>query len=70
MAEVINKLIKKSAGVVVITTRLTRILRYVTKLDKVHVMSKGKIKKSAEKELLAELEAKGYAWIYSPDNTC
>ena len=38
MAEVINKLIKKSAGVIVITTHLTRILGYVNKLDKVNVM--------------------------------
>jgi len=62
VAEAINKLIEMGAGVIVIT-HYARILRYLTKLDKVHVMSKGKIIKTAGKELSEELEAKGYSWL-------
>ena len=62
VAEAINKLINTGAGVVVIT-HYARILRYLTKLDKVHVMAKGKIIKSGGKELSEELETKGYEWL-------
>src|SRR5688572_30930174 len=62
VAESINKLIETGAGVVVIT-HYARILRYLTKLDKVHVMAKGKIIKSGGKQLSEELETKGYEWL-------
>src|SRR6187200_1329513 len=62
VAEAINKLIETGAGVIVIT-HYARILRYLKKLDKVHVMSKGKIIKSGGKELSEELETKGYGWL-------
>ncbi len=62
VAEAINKLIETGAGVIVIT-HYARILRYLNKLDKVHVMSKGKIIKTAGRELSEELESKGYAWL-------
>jgi len=62
VAEAINKLINTGAGVVVIT-HYARILRYLTKLDKVHVMAKGKIIKSGGKQLSEELETKGYGWL-------
>lgn len=62
VAEAINQLIATGAGVVVIT-HYARILRYLTKLDKVHVMAKGKIIKSGGKELSEELESKGYGWL-------
>jgi Fe-S cluster assembly ATP-binding protein len=62
VAEAINKLINTGAGVVVIT-HYARILRYLIKLDKVHVMAKGKIIKSGGKELSEELETKGYEWL-------
>jgi Fe-S cluster assembly ATP-binding protein len=68
VAEAINKLIETGAGVIVIT-HYARILRYLNKLDKVHVMSKGKIIKSAGKELSEELEAKGYSWLGLSDDT-
>ena len=68
VAEAINKLIETGAGVIVIT-HYARILRYLKKLDKVHVMSKGKIIKSAGKELSEELEAKGYAWLGLSDDS-
>jgi Fe-S cluster assembly ATP-binding protein len=62
VAEAINKLIATGAGVVVIT-HYARILRYLIKLDKVHVMAKGKIIKSGGKQLSEELETKGYEWL-------
>jgi Fe-S cluster assembly ATP-binding protein len=68
VAEAINKLIETGAGVIVIT-HYARILRYLNKLDKVHVMSKGKIIKTAGKELSEELESKGYAWLGLSDES-
>jgi Fe-S cluster assembly ATP-binding protein len=68
VAEAINKLIETGAGVIVIT-HYARILRYLKKLDKVHVMSKGKIIKTAGKELSEELESKGYAWLGLSDES-
>jgi Fe-S cluster assembly ATP-binding protein len=62
VAEAINKLIRTGAGVVVIT-HYARILRYLEKLDYVHVVAKGKIIKSGGKELSEELETKGYGWL-------
>ncbi|SRR5579884_1597285 len=62
VAEAINRLIDTGAGVVVIT-HYARILRYLKKLDHVHVVAKGKIIKSGGKELSEELEAKGYGWL-------
>jgi len=62
VAESINKLIETGAGVIVIT-HYARILRYMKKLDKVHVVAKGKVIKSGGKELSEELEARGYGWL-------
>jgi Fe-S cluster assembly ATP-binding protein len=62
VAEAINKLIETGAGVIVIT-HYARILRYLKKLDYVHVVAKGKIIKSGGKELSEELETKGYGWL-------
>jgi len=62
VAEAINILISTGAGILIIT-HYARILRYLSKLDKVHVMSKGQIIKSGGKELSEELEVKGYGWI-------
>lgn len=68
VAEAINILISTGAGVLIIT-HYARILRYLSKLDKVHVMSKGQIIKSGGKELSEELEVKGYGWIGLADDT-
>jgi Fe-S cluster assembly ATP-binding protein len=62
VAEAINKLIATGAGIIVIT-HYARILRYLTKLDYVHVVAKGKVIKSGGKELSEELETKGYGWL-------
>jgi Fe-S cluster assembly ATP-binding protein len=67
VAEAINKLIEIGAGVIVIT-HYARILRYLSKLDKIHVMSKGKIIKTAGRELAEELEVKGYSWLGLTDD--
>ena len=62
VAEAINTLITTGAGVVVIT-HYARILRYLSRLDHVHVMAKGKIIKSGDKTLSEKLETKGYVWL-------
>ena len=62
VAEAINKLIDTGAGMLVIT-HYARILRYLKKLDYVHVVARGKVIKSGGKELAEELEAKGYTWL-------
>jgi Fe-S cluster assembly ATP-binding protein len=62
VAEAINKLIDTGAGVLVIT-HYARILRYMKKLDHVHVVAKGRVIKSGGKELSEELETKGYGWL-------
>jgi len=68
VAEAINILISTGAGVLIIT-HYARILRYLSKLDQVHVMSKGQIIKSGGKELSEELEVKGYGWIGLDEDT-
>jgi Fe-S cluster assembly ATP-binding protein len=67
VAGAINRLIESGSGVIVIT-HYARILRYLSKLDYVHVMAKGKIIKSGGKELAEELEEKGYAWLGLEDS--
>ncbi len=67
VAEAINKLIETGAGIIVIT-HYARILRYLAKLDHVHVVAKGKVIKSGVKELSEELEAKGYGWLGIEDD--
>jgi Fe-S cluster assembly ATP-binding protein len=67
VAEAINKLIETGAGVIVIT-HYARILRYLKKLDYVHVVAKGKVIKSGGKELSEELETKGYGWLGIEDD--
>lgn len=62
VAEAINKLIETGAGILVIT-HYARILRYLKKLDHVHVVAKGRVVKSGGKELAEELETKGYGWL-------
>jgi Fe-S cluster assembly ATP-binding protein len=48
---------------VLVITHYARILRYLKKLDHVHVVARGKVIKSGGKELSEELEAKGYTWL-------
>jgi len=67
VAQAINKLIDTGAGVVVIT-HYARILRYLTRLDHVNVMARGRIIKSGDKSLSEELENKGYGWLGLEEN--
>jgi Fe-S cluster assembly ATP-binding protein len=62
VAEAINQLIDTGAGIIVIT-HYARILRYLSKLDYVHVMAKGRIIRSGDKTLADELESRGYVWL-------
>lgn len=57
----VNKLRGKDNAVVVIT-HYQRLLDYIVP-DFVHVLYKGRIVKSGDKELAKELEEKGYDWI-------
>ena len=66
VAGAINKLASPESGVIVIT-HYARILRYIDKLDYVHVMSKGKLVKSGGRELAEMLEEKGYSWLEDVD---
>ena len=61
VAEGINALKGPEMGVVLIT-HYQRILNYI-KPDRVHVLYKGRMVRSGDSDLAAELEAKGYDWI-------
>lgn len=61
VANGVNKLKNKDNATIVIT-HYQRLLDYIVP-DYVHVLYKGKIVKSAGKELAFELEEKGYDWI-------
>ncbi|MDR0385203.1 MAG: Fe-S cluster assembly ATPase SufC [Prevotellaceae bacterium] len=57
----VNKL-KSSNNALILVTHYQRLLDYIVP-DFVHVLYKGKIVKSAGKELALELEEKGYDWL-------
>ena len=57
----VNKL-KSNENASIVITHYQRLLDYIVP-DFVHVLYKGKIVKSAGKELALELEEKGYDWI-------
>lgn len=57
----VNKLRSKDNAIIVVT-HYQRLLEYIVP-DYVHVLYKGKIVKSGNKDLALELEAKGYDWI-------
>jgi len=61
VARGVNKLRNQNNAFIIIT-HYQRLLEYIVP-DFVHVLYKGKIVKSAGKELAHELEAKGYDWL-------
>lgn len=61
VANGVNKL-KSSENSTIVITHYQRLLDYIVP-DFVHVLYKGRIVKSAGKELALELEEKGYDWI-------
>ena len=62
VAKAISEVSTKDATVIVIT-HYARILKFLKKLDFVHVFAKGKILKSGDASLADELEKKGYDWV-------
>jgi Fe-S cluster assembly ATP-binding protein len=54
--------LKRPDNATIVVTHYQRLLDYIIP-DHVHVLYKGKIVKSAGKELAVELEEKGYEWI-------
>jgi Fe-S cluster assembly ATP-binding protein len=60
IASGINKLMSPDRAFVIIT-HYNRILQYLDKIDKVHIMVNGKIVKSGTKELALEIDKEGYA---------
>ena len=62
VAKAISDVSTKDATVILIT-HYARILRFLKKLDFVHVFANGKILKSGDASLAEELEKKGYDWI-------
>lgn len=61
VANGVNKL-KRPDNATIVITHYQRLLDYIVP-DVVHVLYDGRIVKTAGKELVAELEAKGYDWI-------
>lgn len=61
VAEGVNAMRNKDRSFMVIT-HYQRLLDYIIP-DKVHVLSKGKIVKTGDKNLALELEEKGYDWL-------
>jgi Fe-S cluster assembly ATP-binding protein len=62
VAKAISEVSTKDATVIVIT-HYARILKFLKKLDFVHVFAQGKILKSGNASLADELEKKGYDWV-------
>ena len=48
---------------IIVITHYARILKFLSKLDYVHVLAQGKMIKEGPKELADELEQKGYGWL-------
>lgn len=48
---------------IILITHYARILKFLSRLDFVHVLADGKVIKEGPKELADELEQKGYGWL-------
>jgi len=62
VAQAISEVSTKDATVILIT-HYARILKFLKKLDFVHVFALGKVLKSGNASLADELEKKGYEWV-------
>ncbi|WOV92447.1 MAG: Fe-S cluster assembly ATPase SufC [Candidatus Nitrosoabyssus spongiisocia] len=62
VAKSISNVADKNSTVIIIT-HYARILKFLDKLDHVHVFSDGAVIKSGDSTLADELEQKGYEWI-------
>ncbi len=66
IAEGINKLMSPNRAFVIIT-HYHRILKYLNKIDYVHIVMNGKIVKSGSKELAQEIDQQGYNVYEKPE---
>ena len=62
VAKAISGVSAKDSTVIVIT-HYARILKFLSKLDRVHVFAKGRILRSGDASLADELDRKGYDWV-------
>jgi len=62
VAKAISQVSGKDATTIIIT-HYARILKYLDKLDFVHVFAEGKIMKTGDATLADKLEAEGYEWV-------
>jgi Fe-S cluster assembly ATP-binding protein len=62
VAKAISKVSGKDSTVIVIT-HYARILKFLDKLDFVHVFAKGKVLKTGDSSLADKLESEGYDWV-------
>jgi Fe-S cluster assembly ATP-binding protein len=62
VAKAISEVSDKDSTIIIIT-HYARILKYLKKLDYVHVFAQGKVLKSGDASLADELEQKGYEWV-------
>ncbi|MFQ6024904.1 MAG: Fe-S cluster assembly ATPase SufC [Nitrosopumilaceae archaeon] len=62
VAKSISKISGKDSTIIVIT-HYARILKFLEKLDYVHVFAGGKVIRSGDASLADELEKKGYEWV-------
>ncbi|MGI0081835.1 MAG: Fe-S cluster assembly ATPase SufC [Nitrosopumilaceae archaeon] len=61
--------VSRADSTVIVITHYARILKFLDKLDYVHVLANGKMIKEGPKELADELEKKGYAWLGIEEKT-
>jgi len=64
VAKAISEVSAKDSTVIVIT-HYARILKFLNKLDHVHVLAKGQVLKSGGASLADELDERGYDWVLS-----
>ncbi|KAF6242627.1 Fe-S cluster assembly ATPase SufC [Nitrosopumilus sp. b1] len=62
VAKAISEVSGKDSTIIVIT-HYARILKFLKKLDYVHVFARGKVLKSGSASLADELETRGYDWV-------
>jgi len=62
VAKAISQVSGKEATTIIIT-HYARILKYLDKLDFVHVFAEGKVMKTGDATLADKLEAEGYDWV-------
>ncbi|MDI1495399.1 MAG: ABC transporter [Cenarchaeum symbiont of Oopsacas minuta] len=55
--------VSSNESTVIIITHYARILKYLKKLDHVHVFAKGKVLKSGDSSLADKLDERGYDWV-------